>query len=70
MTAVSDSQPFIPGRPSDRLGGRERDAGSNRRVHRLIKNGELPAVRVGKNYRLRETDLERFLDAPSGTEAP
>jgi excisionase family DNA binding protein len=34
---------------------------SNMTVYRLIKRGELPAVRVGKNYRIRERDLERFL---------
>jgi len=40
-------------------------------VYRLIKAGELPAVRVGKNYRLRESDLRRFLDERSvRTEAP
>ena len=38
---------------------------SNMTVYRLIKSGELPAVRVGKNYRLRETDLERFLEERS-----
>jgi excisionase family DNA binding protein len=35
---------------------------SNMTVYRLIKAGELPALRVGKNYRIRETDLTRFLD--------
>jgi excisionase family DNA binding protein len=44
---------------------------SNMTVYRLIKSGELPAVRVGKNYRLRETDLERFLEERSvRTEGP
>ena len=38
---------------------------SNMTVYRLIKNGELPAVRVGKNYRLRGSDLERFLEERS-----
>ena len=38
---------------------------SNMTVYRLIKTGELPAVRVGKNYRLRESDLERFLQERS-----
>jgi excisionase family DNA binding protein len=32
-------------------------------VYRLIRRGELPAVRVGRNYRVRESDLEAFLDA-------
>ncbi|MGO8721277.1 MAG: helix-turn-helix domain-containing protein [Acidimicrobiales bacterium] len=30
-------------------------------VYRLIKSGQLPAVRVGKSYRLREEDVDRFL---------
>ena len=30
-------------------------------VYRAIQSGELPAVRVGKNYRIRESDVERFL---------
>jgi excisionase family DNA binding protein len=34
---------------------------SNMTVYRLIKSGQLGAVRVGRNYRIRETDLERFL---------
>ena len=35
---------------------------SNMTVYRLIKTGELPAVRIGKNYRIREADVERYLD--------
>jgi excisionase family DNA binding protein len=31
-------------------------------VYRLIRRGELPAVRVGRNYRVRERDLHAFLD--------
>jgi excisionase family DNA binding protein len=34
---------------------------SNMTVYRLIKAGELPALRVGKNYRIREADLQAFL---------
>ena len=34
---------------------------SNMTVYRLIKGGELAAVRVGKNYRLRERDVQRYL---------
>ena len=30
-------------------------------VYRLIKAGQLPAVRVGKSYRLTEDDLDRYL---------
>ncbi len=32
-------------------------------VYRLIKAQELPAVRVGKSYRVRLTDLDTFLDS-------
>lgn len=35
---------------------------SNMTVYRLIKSGELGAVRVGKGYRIRQADLARFLD--------
>jgi excisionase family DNA binding protein len=37
-------------------------------VYRLIKNGQLPAVRVGKSYRVREDDVDRYL-AGTYTEA-
>ncbi len=30
-------------------------------VYRLIKVGDLPALRVGKNYRIREADVQRYL---------
>ena len=38
---------------------------SNMTVYRLIKAGELPALRVGKNYRIRGKDLQRYLEASS-----
>ncbi len=34
---------------------------SNMTVYRLIKAGDMPALRVGKNYRIREADLTTFL---------
>ena len=37
-------------------------------VYRLIKAGNLAAVRVGKSYRVREDDVDRYL-ASSYTEA-
>jgi excisionase family DNA binding protein len=40
---------------------------SNMTVYRLIKAGDLPAIRVGKNYRIRGTDLDAYLDAASTT---
>ena len=32
-------------------------------VYRLIKAGDIAAVRVGKSYRIREDDVDRFLAA-------
>jgi excisionase family DNA binding protein len=32
-------------------------------VYRLIKAGDLPAIRVGKHFRIRESDLSQYLDA-------
>ncbi len=34
---------------------------SNMTVYRMIKASQLPAIRVGKNYRVRRTDVERYL---------
>ena len=31
-------------------------------VYRLIRQGDLPAIRVGRGYRLREEDVHRLLD--------
>ncbi|MGI9119710.1 MAG: helix-turn-helix domain-containing protein [Acidimicrobiales bacterium] len=30
-------------------------------VYRLIKSGDLPAIRVGKSYRLSEDEVDRYL---------
>jgi len=38
---------------------------SNMTVYRLIKNGDLPAIRVGKNYRFRESDMNTYLSGRS-----
>jgi excisionase family DNA binding protein len=34
---------------------------SNMTVYRLIKSGQLGAIRVGKNYRIRRSDVDRYL---------
>ena len=34
---------------------------SNMTVYRLIKSGQLSAIRVGKNYRIRAADIDRYL---------
>jgi excisionase family DNA binding protein len=36
---------------------------SNMTVYRLIKGGQLSALRVGKNYRIRGRELAAYLDA-------
>jgi excisionase family DNA binding protein len=38
---------------------------SNMTVYRLIKGGQLAAIRVGKNYRIRESDVDRYLSERS-----
>ena len=38
---------------------------SNMTVYRMIKGGEIAAVRVGHNYRIRESELERYLSERS-----
>lgn len=32
-------------------------------VYRLIRRGQLKAIRVGRNYRVREGDLNEYLEA-------
>lgn len=36
---------------------------SNMTVYRLVKSGQLAAVRVGRGYRIREEDIRRYLSA-------
>ena len=38
---------------------------SNITVYRLIKGGHLGAIRVGKNYRIRESDVRKYLSERS-----
>ena len=33
-----------------------------RTVYRLIKAGKIPAVRVGRQWRFRKTDIDAWLD--------
>jgi excisionase family DNA binding protein len=32
-------------------------------VYRLIRAGKIPAVRIGRAFRVREDDVEAYLDA-------
>ena len=34
-----------------------------RTVYRLIKAGKLPAVRIGRQWRIRKSDLDAWLDS-------
>jgi excisionase family DNA binding protein len=36
---------------------------SNMTVYRLIRAGELPAIRVGKHFRIRENELNDYLES-------
>lgn len=38
---------------------------SNMTVYRLVKGKQIPAIRVGKNYRIKETDVEKYLNRGS-----
>jgi excisionase family DNA binding protein len=33
-----------------------------RTIYRLIRTGELPAIRIGRQWRFRRSDLEAFVD--------
>ena len=33
-----------------------------RTIYRLIRTGELPAIRIGRQWRFRRSDLDAFLD--------
>jgi excisionase family DNA binding protein len=33
-----------------------------RTIYRLIRTGELPAVRIGRQWRFRRADLDRWLE--------
>jgi excisionase family DNA binding protein len=33
-----------------------------RTIYRLIKTGELPAIRIGRQWRFRRTDLDEWID--------
>ena len=36
-------------------------------VYRLIRRGQLKAIRVGRNYRVREVDLNEYLEEQAVT---
>ena len=36
---------------------------SNMTVYRLVQSGQLAAVRVGRSYRIREDDVDKYLAA-------
>jgi len=62
---VSESPTFVTGRLFTVAEVAAAMRVSNMTVYRLIRSGELPALRVGKGYRIFEADLERFLEGRS-----
>jgi excisionase family DNA binding protein len=36
------------------------------KVYRLVREGRLPAARIGKDWRIKRTDIERFLEEAKG----
>jgi excisionase family DNA binding protein len=62
LDRVADPQTFVTGRLLTVSEVADAMRVSNMTVYRLIKGGELPAVRVGKNYRIRQRELETFLN--------
>jgi len=32
-------------------------------VYRLVRAGKIPAVRIGRAFRIRDEDVEKYLDA-------
>lgn len=38
-----------------------------RTIYRLIRTGELPAVRIGRQWRFRRADLDEWLDRQRAT---
>jgi len=67
--AITGSRVMAPPRKSPYVGDRLLTVGevaalmrvSSMTVYRLIKSGSLAAIRVGKNYRIRESDVNRYL---------
>ena len=65
MSETSD-HPTEPGTCSGRFAtgaevARQRRV-SNMTVYRLVRSGQLPAVRVGRGYRIREQDVVHYLE--------
>jgi excisionase family DNA binding protein len=66
---ITGSRVMAPPRKSPYVGDRLLTVGevaalmrvSSMTVYRLIKSGSLAAIRVGKNYRIRESDVNRYL---------
>ena len=37
-----------------------------RTIYRLIRNGELPATRIGRQWRFRRADLDQWVERQAG----
>jgi excisionase family DNA binding protein len=61
LFVVSGKRPFVGDRLLTVSEVAELMRVSNMTVYRLIKSGQLKALRVGKNYRIRESEVDRYL---------
>ena len=57
MPSLATSRLLTPNEVAERL------RVSTMTVYRLIKSGELPAARISSSYRLREEDVDAYLEA-------
>lgn len=39
-------------------------------IYRMVESGQLPAIRVGKQWRFAQADIEQFLTAPQSASVP
>jgi excisionase family DNA binding protein len=62
ITEVSASTPSVMGRFLTVAEVSRQLRVSNMTVYRIIKAGELPAIRVGRGYRMREEDVRKYLE--------
>ena len=64
-SVMSGKRPFVGDRLLTVAGVADIMRVSNMTVYRLIKSGQLAAIRVGKNYRIRESEVDRYLSERS-----
>ena len=58
---MGESQTFVPGGLLTAAEVARVMRVSTMTVYRIIKSGELPAVRVGRSFRVRDIDVDSYL---------